>query len=208
TYQNFYRMYNKLAGMTGTADTEAEEFSKIYELEVMVIPTNKAMIRLDAHDLVYKSEAEKFDAVIEDIETRHKNGQPILVGTRSVDKSEVVSRQLKKHHIPHTVLNAKFHRQEGEIIAQAGQLGAVTISTNMAGRGTDILLGGNPEYLARADVAREEMGESKDPEREQRVLAEFRWLSGSPESIPVTTVSADKAEKLFDEKMKSGAMLE
>src|SRR6185436_9124269 len=115
--------------------------------------------------LVYKSEAEKFTAVIEDISTRHKKGQPILVGTRSVDKSEVIARHLKRHGINHTVLNAKYHRQEGEIIAQAGQLGAVTISTNMAGRGTDILLGGNPEYLARADVARDEAGESKDPER-------------------------------------------
>jgi preprotein translocase subunit SecA len=209
TYQNFYRMYSKLSGMTGTADTEAEEFSKIYNLEVMVIPTNRAMIRKDAQDLIYKTEAEKFKAVIEDIKTRHSNGQPILVGTRSVDKSEVVARHLKRFGIKHTVLNAKYHRQEGEIIAQAGQLGAVTISTNMAGRGTDILLGGNPEYLARADVAHEELGDSseRDLEREQRVLAEFRWLSGSPDSIPVSTVTAERAEKIFQEKMKSGELL-
>ncbi|MCK6549271.1 preprotein translocase subunit SecA [Myxococcota bacterium] len=208
TYQNFYRMYSKLSGMTGTADTEAEEFQKIYKLDVVIIPTNRAMVRKDNHDLVYKSEAEKFVAVVEDIETRHKVGQPILVGTRSVDKSEVLSRHLKKHGIPHTVLNAKFHRQEGEIIAQAGQLGAVTISTNMAGRGTDILLGGNAEYLARADVAREELGESHDPEREQRVLAEFRWLSGSPDSIPMTTVTQDRVEKMFVEKLRSSEYAE
>jgi preprotein translocase subunit SecA len=208
TYQNFYRMYSKLSGMTGTADTEAEEFSKIYNLEVMVVPTNRTMIRKDNHDLVYKTEAEKFTAVIDEIKTRHERGQPILVGTKSVDKSEVIARNLKKHGIKHTVLNAKYHRQEGEIIAQAGQLGAVTISTNMAGRGTDILLGGNPEYLSRADVAHEELGDSseRDLEREQRVLAEFRWLSGSPDSIPVATITADRAEKLFQEKMKSGVI--
>ncbi|NJK88277.1 MAG: preprotein translocase subunit SecA [Myxococcales bacterium] len=154
TYQNFYRMYEKRAGMTGTADTEAEEFEKIYKLDVVVIPTNKLIVRADNQDLVYKSEAEKFRAVVEDITERHGRGQPILVGTRNVDKSEVVSRLLKKNGIPHIVLNAKFHRQEGEIIAQAGSLGAVTISTNMAGRGTDILLGGNPEYMARATSRR------------------------------------------------------
>ncbi len=204
TYQNFYRMYDKLSGMTGTADTEAEEFHKIYELEVMVIPTNKPMVRDDRQDVVYKTEQEKFAAVAEDIEERHKNGQPILVGTRSVDKSEVVSRLLKKSKIPHVVLNAKFHRAEGEVIAQAGQMSAVTISTNMAGRGTDILLGGNPEYLARADVAREELGDAEDPEREQRILAEFRWLTGSPESIPVETISEERAEQLFRARMDSG----
>jgi preprotein translocase subunit SecA len=204
TYQNFYRMYNKLSGMTGTADTEAEEFHKIYKLDVVVIPTNKAMIRKDADDLVYKTEAEKFAAVVEDIKERHGRGQPVLVGTKSVDKSEVVSRLLKKHEIPHTILNAKFHRQEGEIIAQAGRHGAVTISTNMAGRGTDILLGGNPEYLARAAVAHEELGESRDPEREQRVLAEFRWLSGSPESIPIETLTSDYTDRKWREKVSSG----
>ncbi len=205
TYQNFYRMYNKLSGMTGTADTEAEEFEKIYKLDVVVIPTNKAMVRKDHDDLVYKTEREKFNAVITDIKTRHERGQPILVGTRSVEKSEVVSRLLKKHKIPHITLNAKYHRAEGEIIAQAGQHGMVTISTNMAGRGTDILLGGNPEYLARRDVAHEELGDAKeDVEREQRVLAEFRWLSGSPDSIPIKLVTQDHAEKFFKDKMEAG----
>ncbi len=202
TYQNFYRMYDKLSGMTGTADTEAEELSKIYELDVVIIPTNKPMIRNDREDLVYKTEAEKFRAVIEDIRERHERGQPLLIGTRSVDKSDVVARLLKKHGIPHVVLNAKFHRQEGEIIAQAGQLGAVTISTSMAGRGTDILLGGNPEYLSRYEVAKEEMGETKDAERMQRVLAEFRWLTGSPDSIPMNMVVGDYTQRFLDEKLE------
>ena len=202
TYQNLYRMYDKLSGMTGTADTEAEEFDKIYKLEVVVIPTNKPMVRKDHEDLIYKTEAEKFNAVVQDIKERHGNGQPVLVGTKNVDKSEVISRLLKKHKIPHVTLNAKFHRQEGEIIAQAGQLGAVTISTNMAGRGTDILLGGNPEYLARAEVAKEQLGEAKDDAaREQEILAEFRWLSGSPDSIPLGMITADHTEKMFQAKL-------
>ena len=206
TYQNFYRMYDKLSGMTGTADTEAEEFNKIYKLEVMVIPTNKPMIRQDHQDLVYKTEAEKFDAVLEEIQERYEAGQPLLIGTGSVDKSEVVSRLLKRHKIPFTVLNAKFHRQEGEIIAQAGQPGAVTISTSMAGRGTDILLGGNPEYLARFECAHEELGETKDdPEREQRILAEFRWLSGSPSSIPVDMIAGEYTDKFFESKLAEGS---
>ena len=205
TYQNFYRMYDKLSGMTGTADTEAEEFSKIYKLEVMVIPTNRALVRDNMQDVVYKTEAEKFNAVVSDIKERHGRGQPILVGTRNVDKSEVISRLLRRHKIPHITLNAKYHRSEGEIIAQAGQHGAVTISTNMAGRGTDILLGGNPEYLARADVATEELGDTEDPKKMQEILAEFRWLSGSPESIPVEMVTADYAKKEFGELAAKGA---
>ncbi|MBI4816172.1 MAG: preprotein translocase subunit SecA [Deltaproteobacteria bacterium] len=203
TYQNLYRMYSKLSGMTGTADTEAEELGKIYKLDVVVIPTNKRMIRTDAEDMVYKTEREKFDAVIADIKTRHERGQPVLVGTKSVDKSDVLARLLKKHGLPHTVLNAKFHRAEGEIIAQAGALGAITISTNMAGRGTDILLGGNPEYLARADVAQMEAGEFKDQEREQKILAEFRWLAGSPESVPVATVTNDYVDKILRPKIEA-----
>ncbi len=206
TYQNLYRMYGKLSGMTGTADTEAEEFSKIYKLEVAIIPTNRAMVRDDREDLVYKTEAEKFAAVIEDIKERHGRGQPVLVGTKSVDKSDVVARLLKKHDIPHVVLNAKLHRREGEIIAQAGQHGAVTISTNMAGRGTDILLGGNPEYLARDEVAKEELGDSQDPERQQEILAEFRWLTGSPESIPVETVTVDYTDRIFRQKAAAGLL--
>jgi preprotein translocase subunit SecA len=149
TFQNYFRMYKKLAGMTGTADTEAEEFAKIYNLEVMVIPTNEPMIRIDYPDIVYKTEKGKFNAAIREIEELYKKGQPVLVGTVSIEKSEVLSHLLKKKGIPHSVLNAKYHEKEAEIIAQAGRSGAVTIATNMAGRGTDIILGGNPEGLAR-----------------------------------------------------------
>jgi preprotein translocase subunit SecA len=149
TFQNYFRMYTKLAGMTGTADTEAEEFAKIYNLEVVVIPTNKVMIRDDAPDMVYKSEQGKFNAVLSEIGKLHAKGQPVLVGTISIEKSELLSHLLKKKNIPHSVLNAKYHEKEAEIIAQAGRKGAVTIATNMAGRGTDIVLGGNPEGLAR-----------------------------------------------------------
>jgi preprotein translocase subunit SecA len=152
TFQNYFRMYKKLAGMTGTAETEAEEFHKIYKLGVLVIPTNRPMIRKDAHDLVYKNERGKFRAVLADIEDCHKRGQPVLVGTISVEKSVVVSDLLRKKGIPHSVLNAKFHEKEAEIVAQAGRKGAVTISTNMAGRGTDIVLGGNPEFMARQEA--------------------------------------------------------
>jgi preprotein translocase subunit SecA len=149
TFQNYFRMYKKLAGMTGTADTEAEEFGKIYNLDVVVIPTNKPMIRADYPDMIYKTEKGKFNAVITEIEELHKKGQPVLVGTISIEKSETLSYLLRKKGIPHSVLNAKYHEKEAEIIAQAGRSGAVTIATNMAGRGTDIVLGGNPEGLAR-----------------------------------------------------------
>ena len=150
TYQNYFRMFQKLGGMTGTAQTEAEEFAKIYDLDVVAVPTNRAMVRQDEDDLIYKSEREKFDAISKDVQERVKRGQPVLVGTTSVEKSEVLSRYLKKLQVPHNVLNAKYHRQEAEIIAQAGRKAAVTIATNMAGRGTDILLGGNAEFMARA----------------------------------------------------------
>lgn len=160
TFQNYFRMYNKLAGMTGTADTEAQEFAKIYNLEVIVIPTNMPMIRKDYADVIYKTEQAKFRAVINEIKECHERGQPVLVGTISIDKSERLSAQLKRHGIFHNVLNAKNHEREAEIIAQAGRKGAVTISTNMAGRGVDIMLGGNPAYLARsktpADASPEE----------------------------------------------------
>ncbi|MBI5203623.1 MAG: preprotein translocase subunit SecA [Nitrospirae bacterium] len=149
TFQNYFRMYNKLAGMTGTADTEAEEFGKIYNLDVLVMPTNKPMIRADNPDMIYKTEKGKFNAVIREIEELNKKGQPVLVGTISIEKSEVLSHLLKKKGIPHSVLNAKYHDKEAEIIAQAGRNKAVTIATNMAGRGTDIVLGGNIEGLAR-----------------------------------------------------------
>ncbi|OGW21881.1 MAG: preprotein translocase subunit SecA [Nitrospirae bacterium GWB2_47_37] len=149
TFQNLFRMYNKLAGMTGTADTEAEEFAKIYNLDVVVMPTNRQMMRSDYPDVIYKTERAKFNAVIDDIEVCHQNGQPVLVGTTSIEKSEVLSHLLKKKGIKHFVLNAKYHEKEAEIIAQAGRFGAVTIATNMAGRGTDIVLGGNPDGIAR-----------------------------------------------------------
>ena len=149
TFQNYFRMYNKLAGMTGTADTEAAEFAKIYNLDVLIIPTNKPMIRNDYPDAIYKNEKAKFRAVTQDIEDCHKRGQPVLVGTISIEKSEVLSSMLKKQKIPHSVLNAKYHEKEAEIIAQAGKHGAVTLATNMAGRGTDIVLGGNPDGMAK-----------------------------------------------------------
>jgi len=149
TFQNYFRMYSKLAGMTGTAETEAEEFAKIFNLDVIVIPTNRPMVRNDHPDLIYKTEKGKFDAVIRDIEDCHKRGQPVLVGTISIEKSEHLSSLLNKNGIKHSVLNAKYHDKEAEIIAQAGRSHAVTIATNMAGRGTDIILGGNPSGLSR-----------------------------------------------------------
>jgi preprotein translocase subunit SecA len=149
TFQNYFRMYKKLAGMTGTAETEAEEFAKIYNLDVLVIPTNKPMIRGDHPDMIYKSEKGKFDAAIKEIEELHEKGQPVLVGTISIEKSELLSSLLKKKGISHSVLNAKYHEKEAEIIVQAGRSHAVTIATNMAGRGTDIILGGNPAGIAK-----------------------------------------------------------
>jgi preprotein translocase subunit SecA len=158
SYQNFFRLYKKLAGMTGTADTEAEEFHKIYKLSVNVMPTNRPMRRIDHQDLVYKNERGKFRAVVGEIEDCHARGQPVLVGTVSVEKSEVVASMLRKKGIPHSILNAKLHEKEAFIVAQAGRKAAVTISTNMAGRGTDIILGGNAEFMARADVDPENAG--------------------------------------------------
>jgi len=163
TFQNYFRMYKKLAGMTGTADTEAVEFKKTYNLDVIVIPTNRALIRTNFGDVVYRTEKEKFKAVINEIEEHHKKGRPVLVGTLSIDKSERVSDMLKKRGIPHQVLNAKNHEREAEVVAQAGRLKALTISTNMAGRGTDILLGGNADALALAMSK----GETGTPEYEK-----------------------------------------
>src|SRR5213594_3351093 len=157
TIQNYFRMYAKLAGMTGTADTEAVEFRKIYKLDVVVMPPNKPMRRVDHPDVVYKSEREKFAAVVEEIKECHAKGQPVLVGTTSVEKSERVSKLLKKDGVRHNVLNAINHEAEANIIAQAGRHAQVTIATNMAGRGTDILLGGNPEFLARSEMENEWM---------------------------------------------------
>ncbi len=154
TFQNYFRLYDKLAGMTGTAMTESEEFGEIYKLDVVEIPTNKPMIRKDNNDVVYKTEKAKFNAVIDQIEQCHAKGQPVLVGTISIEKSEVLSAMLKRKGIKHEVLNAKYHEKEAEIIAQAGKFGSVTIATNMAGRGTDIMLGGNSEFLAKAEMRR------------------------------------------------------
>ena len=154
TFQNFFRLYRKLSGMTGTAMTEETEFQQIYHLDVITIPTNRPMIREDLGDQVYKTELAKFRAVIREIEARHATRQPVLVGTVSIEKSEVLSKMLKARGIPHEVLNAKQHEREAEIVAQAGKIGAVTIATNMAGRGTDIMLGGNAEYLAKSEMRR------------------------------------------------------
>ncbi len=152
TFQNYFRMYEKLAGMTGTAATEEEEFRKIYKLDVVVVPTNKPMIRVDMPDVIYKTGRAKFQAVVDEIARRHAVGQPVLVGTISIEKSEILSQMLRRRGIPHQVLNAKYHEKEAEIVAQAGRKGAVTIATNMAGRGTDILLGGNPAFMAKQEM--------------------------------------------------------
>ena len=155
TFQNFFRMYRKLSGMTGTAMTEEEEFRRIYNLDVVEIPTNRPMIRLDKPDAVYKTRAGKYRALIQEVINAHEQGQPVLIGTISVEKSELLSEMFRRHNVPHNVLNAKNHEREAEIVAQAGRIGAVTIATNMAGRGTDILLGGNPEYMALQDLRRQ-----------------------------------------------------
>ena len=152
TFQNYFRLYDKLSGMTGTALTEAEEFESIYKLDIVEIPTNKPVARIDWPDVVYKTEAGKDRAIIEQIIACHEKGQPVLVGTISIEKSEFLSKLLKARGIKHNVLNAKHHEKEAEIVAQAGKLGAVTIATNMAGRGTDIMLGGNAEYMAKNDL--------------------------------------------------------
>ncbi|MBX7220958.1 MAG: preprotein translocase subunit SecA [Blastocatellia bacterium] len=157
TLQNYFRMYSKLAGMTGTAETEAAEFAKIYNLDVTVIPTNRPMVRKDNPDMIYRTAEEKWEAVVEEIKELQEKGQPVLVGTASVENSELLSKMLKPLNIPHQVLNAKFHEKEAEIVAQAGRKGAITIATNMAGRGTDILLGGNPEFLAREFLKKQEI---------------------------------------------------
>ena len=191
TFQNFFRLYNKLSGMTGTALTEAEEFESIYLLDVVEIPTNKPVARKDHPDVVYKTVAGKYRAMVAQVAECHKKGQPVLVGTVSIEKSEVLSKLLKRAGIPHNVLNAKFHEQEAQIVAQAGKLGAVTIATNMAGRGTDIMLGGNAEYMAMNELRKGEIPEellqeanaysdTKDPEilairkRYEELLAKFK----------------------------------
>jgi len=169
TYQKYFQKYDKLSGMTGTADTEAAEFKKIYEVDTTVVPTNRPIARLDHDDVVYKTEAEKFEAVIEEVREAHEAGRPTLVGTASVDKSELLHRLLTKAQVPHSVLNAKHHESEADIVAQAGRPGAVTISTNMAGRGTDILLGGNPENLAHREVGKWDSDEEPQEDYDRRL---------------------------------------
>ncbi|WP_369432074.1 preprotein translocase subunit SecA [Glycomyces amatae] len=176
TLQNYFRMYDKIAGITGTAQTEASEFNNVYGMGVIPIPTNKPMIRKDQSDVIYKTEEAKYQAVVDDIAERHESGQPVLVGTVSVEKSEMLGRFLKKRGIPHNVLNAKNHAKEADIIAQAGQRGAVTVATNMAGRGTDIMLGGNPEYLAATDLRNRGIDEADEETYSaawQEALAKF-----------------------------------
>src|SRR5713226_2003870 len=175
TLQNYFRLYDKLAGMTGTAMTEANEFHQIYKLGVVPIPTNKPMIRDDESDVVYQTADAKFEAVVEDVVERHANGHPVLVGNTSVEKSETLSRMLKRSGVPHEVLNAKYHEREAAIIAQAGRKGAVTVATNMAGRGTDILLGGNPEIHAKEFLRKQNKDPDQMPKEEwQAVLAKFK----------------------------------
>jgi preprotein translocase subunit SecA len=169
TFQNYFRKYGKLSGMTGTAETEAPEFNKIYKLDVMVIPTNKPMLRIEEPDLVYRTAAEKYEAIVADIIEKQESGRPVLVGTVSIEKSEKISGMLKRRGIKHVVLNAKYHAQEAEIVAQAGRKGAVTIATNMAGRGTDILLGGNPEYMARQQALNEAVAQKLERGEERFV---------------------------------------
>ncbi|MBE6638518.1 MAG: preprotein translocase subunit SecA [Ruminococcaceae bacterium] len=191
TFQNFFRMYAKLAGMTGTALTEKDEFEQIYNLGVVEIPTNKPMIRLDHNDLVYKNIRGKYQAIIKQIETCHQKGQPVLVGTVSVDKSEELSAMLRRRGIQHTVLNAKHHEKEAEIVAMAGKLGKVTISTNMAGRGTDIMLGGNPEFLAKQEM--------RKMEYEEEIIG---LAVGSSQSVSEEVLAAREVYKKLFEKYK------
>ncbi|MCI4458009.1 MAG: preprotein translocase subunit SecA [Thermocrinis sp.] len=188
TFQNYFRLYQKLAGMTGTAETEALEFKEIYGLDVVVVPTHKPMRRKDLPDMVFKTKKEKWDAVVKLIEEEHKKGRPILVGTISIEDSEHLSKLLQKKKIPHNVLNAKYHEKEAEIIAQAGRLGAVTISTNMAGRGTDILLGGNPEYLAK-EILRKK---GKVPEE----ATQEEWKQALEEAYRITEEEKKKVIEL------------
>ncbi|MBQ1260562.1 MAG: preprotein translocase subunit SecA, partial [Clostridia bacterium] len=193
TFQNYFRMYKKLSGMTGTAMTEDDEFREIYALDVVEVPTNKPMIRKDSNDSVYRTRRGKLAAIVGQIRECHEKGQPVLVGTVSIDKSEELSAILKKCGIPHTVLNAKAHEREAEIVAQAGKLGAVTISTNMAGRGTDIMLGGNPEYMAKAQMKK------RGIDAELIVLATGNADTDNPEVLEARALYRELYEKYKEE---------
>ena len=175
TFQNYFRKYDKLSGMTGTADTEAPEFNKIYKLDVMCIPTNRELVRLEEPDAIYRTEREKYGAIVDDIAEQQETGRPVLAGTISIEKSERLSGLLKRRGIKHVVLNAKYHAQEAEIVAQAGRYGTVTIATNMAGRGTDILLGGNPEYMSRQQALAEEVAE-RLPQEEAKFVDDDEFV--------------------------------
>ncbi len=217
TFQNYFRLYKKLSGMTGTAETEAAEFEKIYKLEIVVIPTNKPMLRLENPDVVYRTEKEKFKAAADDIATLHEKGQPVLVGTVSIEKSERLSAILQRKGVRHVVLNAKFHEREAEIVAQAGRLGVVTISTNMAGRGTDILLGGNPEFMARQELVKKNKARAISAnEGAINPMAPAGFLRfyyngqefevGEPEWAGVFKVHAEAARAEHDKVIESGGL--
>ena len=195
TFQNFFRMYGKLSGMTGTAMTEESEFEEIYNLDVVAIPTNKPVQRNDQNDVIYKNERAKFNAIVNSVKEAHSKGQPILIGTVSVEKSELLSKKLKEAGIKHTVLNAKYHEQEAEIIAQAGKYGAVTIATNMAGRGTDIMLGGNSEFLAK-----QEMKENKVPEN--LIEESNTYYETDDQDILRAREQFEKLNKKYEEQIK------
>jgi len=203
TFQNYFRLYEKLSGMTGTALTEAEEFGAIYKLDIIEIPTNKPLVRIDNSDVIYKNENGKYKAIIDQIEVCHKKGQPVLVGTVSIEMSELLASFLKKRGVPHNVLNAKHHEKEAEIVAQAGKVGAVTIATNMAGRGTDIVLGGNPEYLAKHDMKKAGLTEEMineatgfaETDDEEIISARAMFAEKLEKHRAITLVEADKVRE-------------